>query len=480
MKYILSIGVMLCIWSCFSNKNEIKSSEALNKNVLETYLKSMAQTHAIPGMAVAIIKDDQVYYQGYFGLADLESRDSIDDRTIFRIYSTTKLLTSTGIFQLIAKGKIALNDKINTYVEGLPPSWNDIEIQHLLTHSSGLPDIIWYDNQLGDQELINKMGSDGMVFKPGEQFWYNQTNYWLLSRAVEKITGMSFESFIIQNQLSGDSTHSFFSSNSAKIIPHRANKYEYNFEKREFEKTTNNDGRRAHPGNGLNITLNALIAWNKKLDDNQLLDSVTKVNMWRSFEFGNKKDKFRYGWGDYTSGSTESIGFTGGGVSGFRKFTKNNLSILFLSNGYKYFPVHDLIINHLAGLVDSNLLNPESLVKETIQSDFILLPIQQALLNYQDIRKQNPNLDLEGILNSLGYALMKEDRVKDAIEVLAINVEENPNSSNVYDSYAEAYFKNRQYEQSLKYYKKSLELDPTNNNAVAMIEEINQHLSNKK
>ena len=202
--------------------------------------------------------------------------------------------------------------------------------------------------------------------------------------------------------------------------------------------------------------------------------------MWRSFEFGNKKDKFRYGWGDYTSGSTESIGFTGGGVSGFRKFTKNNLSILFLSNGYKYFPVHDLIINHLAGLVDSNLLNPESLVKETIQSDFILLPIQQALLNYQDIRKQNPNLDLEGILNSLGYALMKEDRVKDAIEVLAINVEENPNSSNVYDSFAEAYFKNRQYEQSLKYYKKSLELDPTNNNAVAMIEEINQHMSNKK
>nr|HQU52941.1 tetratricopeptide repeat protein [Saprospiraceae bacterium] len=165
---------------------------------------------------------------------------------------------------------------------------------------------------------------------------------------------------------------------------------------------------------------------------------------------------------------------------GFRKFTKNNLSILFLSNGYKYFPVHDLIINHLAGLVDSNLLNPESLVKETIQSDFILLPIQQALLNYQDIRKQNPNLDLEGILNSLGYALMKEDRVKDAIEVLAINVEENPNSSNVYDSFAEAYFKNRQYEQSLKYYKKSLELDPTNNNAVAMIEEINQHMSNKK
>ena len=75
---------------------------------------------------------------------------------------------------------------------------------------------------------------------------------------------------------------------------------------------------------------------------------------------------------------------------------------------------------------------------------------------------------------------MKEDRVKDAIEVLAINVEENPNSSNVYDSFAEAYFKNRQYEQSLKYYKKSLELDPTNNNAVAMIEEINQHLSNKK
>ena len=481
MKYTLIVFIHIVILiGCNFNEKKTGDDDTQNmKNVIDNYIEEIAQTHEIPGLAVAVIKDGQEYYKTYYGFASLENQKSVDEKTIFRIYSTTKLITSTGLFQLIQKGKVSLKDKISSYIEGLPNDWRDVQIENLLTHSSGIPDIIRYDSNLADEEIISEMSSDGMDFETGNQFWYNQSNYWLIAKIIENQTANSFEDYIIKNQFSGDTTHVYFSSNSSLSLPNRANKYEYNGKRKEFEKTVNNDGERAHPGNGLNITLNAFINWNKRFDNDILIDSITKFEMWEPFEFGNGRDKFRYGWGEYSSNGNQSLGFTGGGVSGFRKFPEKNLTIIFLSNGYKYFPIQDMIINHIAGIVDISLINNESLTKEAIISSFLQLSILKAIDEYKNLRKNNPTQNLEGTLNSLGYALMRDGRIKDAIEIFKLNVDENPNSSNAYDSLAEAYFNDKQLEVSLEYYQKSLELNAGNNNAKVMIDVITKQLKNK-
>jgi len=80
-----------------------------------------------------------------------------------------------------------------------------------------------------------------------------------------------------------------------------------------------------------------------------------------------------------------------------------------------------------------------------------------------------PETGAEARLNLLGYSLLEKGQIKDAITIFKVNIDENPLSSNVYDSYAEALMKDGQNELAIKNYKLSIELDSTNINAKEQI-----------
>ncbi len=86
----------------------------------------------------------------------------------------------------------------------------------------------------------------------------------------------------------------------------------------------------------------------------------------------------------------------------------------------------------------------------------------------------NKYIDVEDEVNGFGYNLIRMSKLDDAIELFKINVELYPNSSNVYDSLAESYMLKGEKELAAKFYKKSLELNPNNANAVQMIEKMNK------
>ena len=125
---------------------------------------------------------------------------------------------------------------------------------------------------------------------------------------------------------------------------------------RYLKKDTNNNGTRGHSGNGLNITLNRFIDWDKKLKENMLLEGKTKHKMWTPFKFSNnfkvQKDNFLHGWGCYHVNDLDSYGFSGGNLSAYRFFPNNNTTIILLSNGYET-PAFDIIVNDLARIIMS-------------------------------------------------------------------------------------------------------------------------------
>jgi len=86
--------------------------------------------------------------------------------------------------------------------------------------------------------------------------------------------------------------------------------------------------------------------------------------------------------------------------------------------------------------------------------------------------KPNDYIFSEGQLNNLGYQLMGKEKINDAIEILKLNVEAYPEASNPYDSLGEAYMKNGNKKLAIKNYKKSLELNPDNTNAVEMLKKM--------
>jgi len=80
----------------------------------------------------------------------------------------------------------------------------------------------------------------------------------------------------------------------------------------------------------------------------------------------------------------------------------------------------------------------------------------------------------ENDLNTLGYRLITRKKIKEAIEIFKLNVEEFPKSGNVYDSLAEAYLSDGKTKLAIKFYKKSVEVDPGNNNAKAILKKIEE------
>lgn len=355
---------------------------------IDNYLQDVMKTYEIPGMAVGIVKNDKIIFQKYFGRENLESDKKVDSNSLFRVYSTTKLITNVAVFQLIEKGQLSLEDKISKYVDHLPKEWQDVKIKNLLSHSSGIPDFERNNlpTNLSNAEVFERLSKEKMEFETGNQYSYNQTNYLLLAMTIEKITGQKFEDYVLKNQFSDAQSKIIFNSDSFEKIPNRIQFYRYNDSLKQYKKSTHVGGLRAHPANGLAISLPDFLQWSIHLDKNQFLKDETKKLMWKPFDYTNKQDVFAHGWEITKTGNVTSYGFSGGNVSAYSIFPENDLSIIFMSNGYKYnaFPPLYIIVNHIAGLVDKHLANPYWSREESVASEIINKPdVKKEIYGYR-------------------------------------------------------------------------------------------------
>lgn len=463
-KWILFPFILLLFsFSCSDKKKQ--NNIPFTKDEIDIYVKKAMILHNIPGLALAVIKDNEIVYENYFGKSSLDKNNPVDENTLFRIFSATKLITSTAIFQLIQNEKLSLEDKISKYIDDLPQQWQEIKVKNLLSHSSGLPDIIRYKSTLTDGELMKKLFNDKMDFITGNQFRYNQTNYWLLTQIIEKITGRSFEDYILKNQFDTPFNEVLFSSNSQEVIPNRATRYFYNENKKEFEKDTNNNGKRGHSGNGLNITLKKFIEWNKKLDDNILLSNKIKSEMWKPFNFTNQKDVFLHGWSSIKVNGLNSYGFSGGNLAAFRKFVDSNTTIILLSNGYE-IPAYDIIINDIARISIPKLKAQKLTKEEDIMRFITYRKFNKANQSFKKLKKENPNSSFDNLkwnINSIGnsYAYSKNN-IENALDVFKFNAEVNSNWWISKASLAEVYEMKKDNLKAIENYNKAILLNKDN------------------
>jgi len=96
--------------------------------------------------------------------------------------------------------------------------------------------------------------------------------------------------------------------------------------------------------------------------------------------------------------------------------------------------------------------------------------VEKGREEYEKLKKDSEYNLNEGEMNRTGYGLLQSGKIKEAIDVFEINVTEFPKSANTYDSLGEAYLADGQKELALKNYKKTVEMDPKNENAIKIIE----------
>ncbi|THD37506.1 MAG: serine hydrolase [Sphingomonas sp.] len=141
--------------------------------------------------------------QRSYGLADAESKtaDTID--TKFPIGSITKQFTAAAILLLQERGRLSLNDPIRKYLTNAPASWSRVTIRHLLTHTSGLPNITAFPDYAdirtraaSPDELIARISAKPLEYEPGTKYTYGNSDYIVLGRLIEMVSGQSYGAFL--------------------------------------------------------------------------------------------------------------------------------------------------------------------------------------------------------------------------------------------------------------------------------------------
>ncbi len=493
IKFLSNKRLMLVVFSCAALCNVCLAGSAKTNSgsidlAITQFLSDFVKTHQIPGLAAAVIKNDQVIHESYYGHEYRGGKGSkIDKDSVFRLYSLTKIFTTVSVFQLISEGKLSLQEKLSDHFVGLPTQWSTVKIKHLLSHSSGLPDVRnkskeLADPNISDEAFIKLLFDESMQFNTGEQWSYNQTNFLLLEQLIEKASGMTFEDFVYKNQFPHKKTNDvYFLSDPHVDQPARAQYYSYDQDAQIFKQKKEHIGERNHPLSGINITLKAFINWNQNLDSDELLKSDIKNKMWQPFKFTQTDRNFLHGWDVYKVNQHDSYGFSGGGVSGYRKFIDHNLSIVVFTTGYKYYSVQDIIIDHLAGMVEDDLKDEAVIISEKIMSDYFLTDNINDISQITDeIHKTYPNKNLQKIFKSIGYQLYFDLQRKSlAIGLFKHNVSRYPTSYDTYGSLAYLYFLTDQLQLSRQNYEIALKLNDKNSYSERMIKKIDDQLKNK-
>jgi len=131
---------------------------------LAAYVERARRDWAVPGVALAVVKDDSVVYAKGFGTRAVGRPDSVDDRTVFAIASVTKTFTGTAAAMLVGEGTLRWDDRVVRWLPWFelydPYVTREITLRDLLSHRSGLGqrgDMLWYMSTYDRDEIIRRV-----------------------------------------------------------------------------------------------------------------------------------------------------------------------------------------------------------------------------------------------------------------------------------------------------------------------------------
>ena len=209
-KVFIRIAVIGLISSCAnrSAKTQAASDPAFDK--IDSFLQSQLQAQNVPGISVAITKDDRIIYTKGFGVANVSTGKPLQSFYTFHIASISKTFAATAVMQLAEQGKIDINKPLTTYLPYFKmkdPRYKDITVKLMLNHTSGMPDVDDYEweKNITDtgaaEHYVRSLADSQLISEPGKEFHYSNIAFDIMADLVAKVSGKFFEAYVKTNIL---------------------------------------------------------------------------------------------------------------------------------------------------------------------------------------------------------------------------------------------------------------------------------------
>ena len=470
---------------------------------LDDYFSALEKGKEINGN-VLVTENERVIYQKSFGYADFDVQRLNNAESEFNLASISKTFTATAILQLKEKGKLALDDKFAKYFPDFP--YPAITVRQLLSHSSGLTDTDLapiFENFAANHSGRNPANSDlvpllarakiQLKLKPGEKWWYCNLGFQLLALLVEKVSGEKFGDYLAKHifQPAG-MNHTYLKTHLINPVdsPNLSLSCDYPFKffikrvKLNGESSFYNETLYGH-ANVVSTTADFLrydtSLYNQTLLKNETLNetfAATKLatgeddKIWLNIAgMGDALDGL--GWFIFADDSSGKIVWHTGGMPGcatifFRNVAKKQMVVLFDNTNSEGL--------YRRGLSAMNILNnkPVLSVKKSLTKIYGRALMEKgadfAAVRLNELKADTENYNLsENDMPNMAYEMMTSGYLAQALETFKLNTFLYLASDNAYESYGEGLLESGKKEEAAKMFKKSLELNPDNEDAKKML-----------
>ncbi len=341
MKFLCALALLLSVCASCAQPTPVPvivptapaspSRAASNQDALmrqlDRYLTRRANVDEFSGVVLVARNGEMILKKGY-GFADSAKKISNTLDTRFQIASVSKTLTATAIMQLVQRGQINLESPISQYLPDTPRAWEQITIEHLLAHTSGIPDYFSFDefeNEMNftPDKIIGVAKKYPLDFEAGSEFEYSNTGYVLLGKIIENVSGRSYAKFLRENIF--DPLQMNATGRDENNTPLAVGYVSYDEPAKTFPITN------ALGDGDLLSTVDDLYQFDRALYDEKILARAARDKMFTSVG----KNNYGLGW-EIEMWNGKRVVSHSGGINGFAsvlmRFPDDDAAIIVLSN----------------------------------------------------------------------------------------------------------------------------------------------------
>lgn len=378
MTYLVStfFAAVVLILSSFNVACAMAGSPLSMRALLDQQLTINAERYGIVGQSVLLLKNHQPLYQGQHGFANVELGVAITSKHLFPSYSITKLFTGVLMMQQVERENIKLTDSITTYLPYLPKRWQAVTIEHLLSHTSGIPR--YFDIAMENRRFLpNKKAvflsliDQPDHFEIGTVNSYNNTNFLLLAAILEAQTGKSYQTLVAETIIKPLGLHNTGHASAKAIIKNSVTSYRGN--NGNISKNINIDWPEytfAH--SALYSSPEDLTTFMTALVTGKFVSKTILKKLWQPMKLTNgKAGRYAFAFEYAIEDDYLQLGHDGGNQVKLRHYVNinnsaDNYTLVYATNGNTHGVWTDVLAESLMSIVE-----PKKFVMPALKEQFI-------------------------------------------------------------------------------------------------------------